>query len=946
MKNKSTRLCSLALALVLSLSPMGTVSTWAQGETSGEMTLLDISRGPISIDTDHISGYSEDGALITQTNPNGYHVVSRWLSRTDNKITVEAGVHTTLVADNLSIHITDTDSEHPSPLFVRPGASLTLILEGENEFWGAAYNAAIGVPQAADGTMAELVIQGTGSALCRTGKRGAGIGGGQRCGYTDGAGVITINSGTIQATGGDYGGGIGNAEYTGPRPCQITINGGDVTAVSSSQSSGIGGGRPKWGAAAADITINGGVIHAQSPDTAIRGSSLQMGGGNVVAISSSGVGNWQSLSPAPTGAGGGSVRLASVQLDPLDAGKELRITCGGRSYTARSDQSGRVNAILFDGEGSEVEIASPSGNTYSVDLTALISPSEIVQTPYQYPLLTVTPDAGQRFSYGDEIVPSFTVYQADGTPLDQGGSLFSGNLSCERPLSYPPVSVSITAGDLRLVSPSHCFTVAQGETLQIDRRRIQVTASDLQVYEGQYNCYNYPFSFQLTGGSLAPGDKLETAFSARAALYDGQSAYPQGTHPNIPLSFSSGWYDVSLAGAGPTLTVLKNECLFVPGDTLSFGADADGNSLRWTVAGVDDGAAYLCSERVYEDLPFAQAQDCRRRVYQYIADQFPSLYDPSFIFQWDILSSEIATVLFPAGLPQAKATDAQGNPARYWMFCEGTPPYADLACYVDESGALQTAASDQQTAGVRLFLAIDLTTHTVPLLSPAAGLTPSTTYGDIAAGTPVAQVTDGAVMGDHQTKAYTLSDRSTQAERFTLQSDGSIVANERLPAGSYTLYVEAEDEGTGYRSEGRLTFTVNPKPLTITPAPDIAIPAGQPLPTIPYTCEAGGLLPGDALTGQLAVSGELTPGAHPIALGTLSAGPNYRLVLAGEAQLTVLAPPEESPEEETPPEPPPGPTPEPLPPATGSPAEAGLWAPVALLAVAVGVSVKTRRKTR
>ena len=96
--------------------------------------------------------------------------------------------------------------------------------------------------------------------------------------------------------------------------------------------------------------------------------------------------------------------------------------------------------------------------------------------------------AGQRFSYGDEIVPSFTVYQADGTPLDQGGSLFSGNLSCERPLSYPPVSVSITAGDLRLVSPSHCFTVAQGETLQIDRRRIQVTASDDAAILSMVSC--------------------------------------------------------------------------------------------------------------------------------------------------------------------------------------------------------------------------------------------------------------------------------------------------------------------------------------------------------------------------------------------------------------------------------------------------------------------------
>ena len=35
MKNKSTRLCSLALALVLSLSPMGTVSTWPRARPPG-----------------------------------------------------------------------------------------------------------------------------------------------------------------------------------------------------------------------------------------------------------------------------------------------------------------------------------------------------------------------------------------------------------------------------------------------------------------------------------------------------------------------------------------------------------------------------------------------------------------------------------------------------------------------------------------------------------------------------------------------------------------------------------------------------------------------------------------------------------------------------------------------------------------------------------------------
>lgn len=955
MKKTAARLQSLVLAFALAfcLLPLGSAPALAQGEPYGEMTLLDISRGPITIDTDCISGYGEDGSPITQTNPNGYHVVGR--HPTGNKITVEAGVRTTLVADNLSIRINGTDPVHPSPLFVRPGASLTLILEGKNEFFGFDYNAAIGVPQAADGTMAELIIQGTGSALCQTGKRGAGIGGGQRCGYTEGAGIITINSGTISATGGDYGGGIGNSERPGPRPCQITINGGQVTARASSQSSGIGGCRD-YERAAADIAIGGGVVHAYGSSDAIRGNSLQLKGGNVLAFGENSADSWQALTPAPTDAGGSAVRLVSVALDWIDADQELTVNCGGRRYTARSDSEGRLNALLFAGDGDRVEIASPTGNTYALDYSALSSPAEIVLTPYKYPLLTVTPATGQHTPFGETFAPLYTVSQADGSPFGQAGSAFAGNLGRRELPSSLPANVKITPGDLHLVDPSYCFTVTPGVDLRVDRRSIQVSAQDLEVYEGQYNCSNYPFSLQLAGGSLAPGDTLETAFSSRVEPYEGRDIYPQGTHPNIAFSFSSDRYDVSLVGASPTLTVLKNECLFAPGDTLSFGAGADGAPLRWTVVGVDDTTAYLCSERVYDDLTFAQAQDCHRYPYFYFADKFPGLQDLDFVASSAIWDNQIAKLLFPADLPPAKATDAQGNPARYWMFSDGQPPYSDRACYVDESGALQTAASDQVTAGLRLFLCIDRTTHTVPLLSPAAGITSSTAYGDIAAGDPVAQLTDGAVMGDHQTKAYTLSDRSTQAARFTLQSDGSIVANERLPAGSYTLWVEAEDKGTGYRSQGQLTFAVDPKPLLITPAPDIAIPAGQPLPSIPYTCEAGGLLPGDALTGGLAVDGELTPGLHPISLGTLSAGPNYRLVLAGKAQLTVLAPSEggtgdpEPPPEELPPEPPSEELPpespsEALPPATGSPAKVGLWALAALLAAAAIATARTRRKT-
>ena len=168
---------------------IGMTKVRAQQDQYSQMTVLDIDKGAIVIDTDKIKGYDKDGTPVTAVNPEGYHIISS-AGQTSNKITVEPGVTTKIVADNLNIVINmEEDTQNPSPLFIRPGASVTLILEGKNRFSGSKYNAAIGVPQADDGTMAELTIEGDGSAYCITGKRGAGIGGGQRCGYTEGAGI-------------------------------------------------------------------------------------------------------------------------------------------------------------------------------------------------------------------------------------------------------------------------------------------------------------------------------------------------------------------------------------------------------------------------------------------------------------------------------------------------------------------------------------------------------------------------------------------------------------------------------------------------------------------------------------------------------------------------------------------------------------------------------------
>ena len=151
--------------------------------------------------------------------------------------------------------------------------------------------------------------------------------------YVDSNGFITINGGTVTATGQSGGAGIGGGYYS--HFGTITINGGDVTttgssAPSNSGSAGIGGGTycgegtiiinggnimstgrsagigfGYWGTNT-NITINGGTVEAKSSGygcVGIGGTSckLTINGGNVKGISSN-----QNSSPASGGKNYGS----------------------------------------------------------------------------------------------------------------------------------------------------------------------------------------------------------------------------------------------------------------------------------------------------------------------------------------------------------------------------------------------------------------------------------------------------------------------------------------------------------------------------------------------------------------------------------------------------------------------------------------------------------------
>ena len=93
-----------------------------------------------------------------------------------------------------------------------------------------------------------------GGTITATGGRfSAAIGGGA---YASGSN-ITINGGTVNATGGQYGAGIGGGSYASGS--NITINGGTVNATGGMFAAAIGGGNSASGS---NITINGGIVTA------------------------------------------------------------------------------------------------------------------------------------------------------------------------------------------------------------------------------------------------------------------------------------------------------------------------------------------------------------------------------------------------------------------------------------------------------------------------------------------------------------------------------------------------------------------------------------------------------------------------------------------------------------------------------------------------------------
>ncbi|ADC90612.1 LPXTG-motif cell wall anchor domain protein [Mageeibacillus indolicus UPII9-5] len=296
MKMRMKRMMGLFLALVMSIGCLSLNPIASYADDTDAKT-FNINQGSVNITK---SGtYTIEGT--GQPTPNEIRV-------TGDSITAKI----TLKNVNIDVSNQIYNSAFLAKGYGQSNVQLTIILQGTNSLKSGEERA--GLTWNNHNNSSTLEIEGDGSLTATGGKNGAGIGsswnhnGGTRnititggtviaTGGYGAAGIggdrgnsaenIKIAGGTVTATGGDGAAGIGGGGSDSGK--NITITGGTVTATGGGGAAGIGGGRQ--GGSGENITITGGTVTATGGDGAAgigggdrgSGKGLTIAGGTVTA---------------------------------------------------------------------------------------------------------------------------------------------------------------------------------------------------------------------------------------------------------------------------------------------------------------------------------------------------------------------------------------------------------------------------------------------------------------------------------------------------------------------------------------------------------------------------------------------------------------------------------------------------------------------------------------
>ncbi len=316
MKKIMTRLLSLVL--------LGTfIPSFVLAET------WDLGKGDITVTaTETSQTVSQAGGSPTvDHNP----VITSSSGKTNNTVTITAEKNATanVTLENVNI---DTGTTDEAAITTSGEGNVNIELNGTNRVQSG--NTHAGVEKKDNGTLTITDENKDGSLTATGGNYGAGIGGG----YEGSGSNIAIEGGKVKAIGGTHGAGIGGG--FGGSGSNIAIEGGKVEASSVGGGAGIGGGSLGSGS---NITISGGEVTAQG---GVGGAGIgggQGGSGSNITISDGKV--------TATGAGAGAGIGGGYE------GSGKGITIEGGEVTARGDLGGAGIGGGIGGTGSDVTIS-------------------------------------------------------------------------------------------------------------------------------------------------------------------------------------------------------------------------------------------------------------------------------------------------------------------------------------------------------------------------------------------------------------------------------------------------------------------------------------------------------------------------------------------------------------------------------------------------------------
>ena len=240
---RSTGKRAAALALTAALVVGMTLPAFAQDWF--------IENGDITISAGESGNNVTQGGTTTENDTDTVIKSKDSSTASSNTVTIDAGEGKTVnvTLDNVNI---DTSKTGEAAVSVTGKGDTNIELNGNNTLTSGSAHA--GLEHNKTDTSGELTIQDnnkdSGSLKATGGQFGAGIGG---AGVNDAQ--VKITGGKITATGGEYGAGIGGG-FKGSG--DVTISGGEIHANGGSYSAGIGGGDYSSG----KVTISDGEINA------------------------------------------------------------------------------------------------------------------------------------------------------------------------------------------------------------------------------------------------------------------------------------------------------------------------------------------------------------------------------------------------------------------------------------------------------------------------------------------------------------------------------------------------------------------------------------------------------------------------------------------------------------------------------------------------------------